>query len=293
MVFVLARLLLVVSGRLFFSIREGFHDLPVVVPCGQCTGCRLERSRQWAIRCMHEAALYEDNCFITLTYRDECIPEDGSLDRRAFPLFMKRLRKVICPRKVRYFHAGEYGDESGRPHYHACLFGFDFGDKVPWTVRRGFPVWRSGLLESLWPFGLSEIGSVSFESAAYVARYIMKKVTGEAAADHYLVCDGDTGVVTSRMPEYTTMSRRPGIGRPWLDLYKCEVYPSDGVVVRGKLMKPPRAYDVAMDLISPQTMRRVRARRVGRIDPAENTPERLEVRAIVRDANPNRTERGL
>ena len=111
-----------------FNPRDGFYDQPVDLPCGQCIGCRLERSRQWAIRCVHEASLHERNCFITLTYRDECLPTNGSLDLDAFQKFMKRLRRRFGE-GVRFFHCGEYGENFGRPHYHAILFNLDFSDK--------------------------------------------------------------------------------------------------------------------------------------------------------------------
>ena len=137
--------------------------------------------------------MHEENCFLTLTYDEAHLPVGGSLDRRAFPLFMKRLRKRLKGERVRYFHAGEYGADLGRPHYHSCLFGFDFSDKVYWTSRGGFPVWRSSTLEALWPFGFSEIGSVTFESAAYVARYITKKMLGAGAEGAYKVLDPETG----------------------------------------------------------------------------------------------------
>lgn len=233
---------------------------------------------------MHEASLYEENCFVTLTYDEEHVPPLGGLDRAAFPKFMKRLRKAIAPRKVRFFHAGEYGSRTGRPHYHACLFGYDFPDKREWTRRGGFPVWRSEALERLWSVGLSELGSVSFESAAYVARYIMKKVNGEAAADHYVRVDGATGEVASVSPEYTTMSRRPGIGRPWLDRYLCEVYPADGVVVRGRLMKPPRFFDRELEARMPEMFQRVVDARKAKRDRANETEARLGVRGKVAQA---------
>lgn len=283
------------SGKrsIVFSARDGYHDLPVLVPCGQCVGCRLERSRQWAVRCLHEASLSDRNCFVTLTYDDAHYPVGGSLDKSAFPKFMKRLRKEFPHERIRYFHCGEYGELLGRPHYHACLFGFDFPDKVAWTTRQGYPVWRSPVLESLWPFGLSEVGSVTFESAAYVARYILKKVTGSNAEDYYRVCDARTGEIVCRVPEYVTMSRRPGIGREWLEKYMCEVYPSDAVVVRGRLARPPRAYDVVLEACAPDAYRRVTARRVSRFDPAEATPERLAVQEKVLLARVSTFARGL
>lgn len=283
------------SGKLgvVFNVSDGYRDMPVVVACGQCWGCRLERSRQWAVRCMHEASLYEENCFLTLTYADEFLPKFGSLDKAAFPKFMKRLRKLISPKKVRFFHAGEYGARLGRPHYHACLFGHDFADKVPWSSRGGYPVWRSGQLEALWACGQSELGSVTFESAAYVARYIMKKVTGENAGEHYSTVDASSGEVVELEREYTTMSRRPGIGKPWLDRFMCEVYPEDSVVVRGRLMKPPRFYDLAYELTDSVGFQAVgRARRRAR-RPEDQTVERLEVREQVAQAKASLFKRSL
>lgn len=157
------------------------------VPCGQCVGCRLERSRQWAVRCVHEASLYTDNCFVTLTYNDDFLPEDRSLHYRHFQLFMKRLRKRHGD-GVRFYMCGEYGEKQGRPHYHACLFNFRFSDMRLWQERNGVKLYRSAELERLWPFGFCSVGEVTFESAAYVARYIMKKVTGDAAESHYTFC---------------------------------------------------------------------------------------------------------
>lgn len=220
----------------------------LMLPCGRCVGCRLERSRQWAARMMHEASLSRENSFITLTYDDAHMPEGATLVPRDFQLFMKRLRKSIYPKRVRFFHAGEYGDVFGRPHYHACLFGYDFDDKFLHTVRNGFPVWRSSSLEKLWEDGFSEIGSLTFESAAYVARYCTKKVTGPKAEAHY----------GGRHPEYATMSRGGrktgpgGIGMDWMNLYPTEVYPADSIVVRGHLSKPPRAYDKRFQAVNPE-----------------------------------------
>lgn len=202
------------------------------LPCGQCIGCRLERSRQWAVRCMHEASLHEQNSFITLTYDDEHLPKDWSLQKSHFQNFMKRLRKSISHR-VRYYHCGEYGDLNARPHYHALLFGHDFSDKRLHSERKEVRLFTSDQLQRLWPMGFSTIGEVTFESAAYVARYVMKKINGPAAEDHYY----------GRTPEYTTMSRRPGIAQKWYEKFKSDVYPRDYVVSRGFKSRPPRYYD--------------------------------------------------
>lgn len=242
------------SGRVRIGFDKG-HGRPFRVPCGKCQGCKLERSRQWAVRCMHESSLHDENCFVTLTYDDAHFPPAGSLVLADFQKFMRRLRKAIRPRKVRFYHAGEYGTQFGRPHYHAILFGFDFPDKVASTLRRGFQVWTSALLSSLWPSGFSEIGSVTYESAAYVAGYVVgASGKGVIGVD----CDG---VARQLKREYSTMSRRPGIGSGWLSRFGGEVYPADGVVVNGQLRKPPRYYDLAVAMELPEVFEEVRESR--------------------------------
>lgn len=214
------------------------------LPCGQCVGCRLERSRQWAIRCVHEAQMWSENCFITLTYGDEFTPVGGSLRYRDFQLFMRRLRKRFPGRKIRFFAAGEYGEEYARPHFHACLFNIDFADKVYWRKSEsGSRIFRSAVLEALWPFGFSSVGAVSFESAAYVARYVMKKITGDCAVDHYRVVDVATGEVFDRAAEFCHMSLKPGIGSGWFERYLSDVYPQGLCVINGKEVRAPKYYD--------------------------------------------------
>ncbi len=222
----------------------------LTLPCGQCVGCRLERSRQWAIRCVHEASLYENNCFITLTFNDEnLLKRDNpmSLDVRDFQKFMKRLRKEFG-NGIRFYHCGEYGDRYSRPHYHACLFNFTFPDLLLWKEVNGFRLYTSEILSRLWPYGYSSVGSVTFESAAYVARYIMKKITGKSADEFYQFIDFDSGEWYQRKSEYTTMSRKPGIGSGWFDKWgMVDTYPNDYVVMRGRKMRPPRYYDTKLD----------------------------------------------
>lgn len=269
---------------LVFNPSKGFSDLKVMLPCGQCIGCRLEKSRQWALRCMHESSMHDENCFITLTYKDEFLPAYRSLDRQAFSLFMKRLRKRFEPQRIRFYSCGEYGEESGRPHYHALLFGFDFPDKVFLRKRGDHSCWRSRALEQLWPFGLSELGSVSFDSAAYVARYVVKKVTGELAEAHYSRVDGSTGEVVQIEREYATMSRRPGIGRNWIDKFKGEVYRDDSVIVNGHHCKPVRYYDDVMAKDEPVLVARLKRKRGRNIDVLEQSPDRLATREVVATA---------
>lgn len=263
-----------------FNIRDAYIDLPRTVPCGQCVGCRLERSRQWAIRCHHEASLHEDNCFITLTYNEENLPADHSLSVRVFQLFMKRLRKKY-PHKIRFYACGEYGDRLGRPHYHACLFGHQFPDLKLWKKDRD-PLYRSPELEVLWPYGYSSIGNVTFNSAAYVARYIMKKINGPRADEHYCFIDED-GVIHQRRPEFTIMSRKPGVGALWLDKYASDIYPDDFVIINGKRMRPPRYYDENYERTYPDKYKKIQWTRKRNFSTRaeNNTPERLRVREII------------
>ena len=270
------------SGKrsIVFNPNDGFVDMEVTVPCGRCIGCRLEYSRQWAIRCMHEAALYDNNCFITLTYRDECLPESGSLRLKDFQDFMKRLRKKFGS-GIRFYHCGEYGDKFKRPHYHACIFNMDFDDRVLWRVQNDVPLYRSPSLEKLWPFGYSSVGNLTFESAAYVARYILKKQTGEKAWAHYADIDFDTGEIKFRDKEYTTMSRRPGIAAGWYEKFKGDVYPSDSVIVRGREMRPPRFYDGLYELESPEEL--LKLKKVRKIRALKNKEDNSYLRLSVRE----------
>lgn len=283
-----------VNGKssIVFKPKDGAYvDRPLELPCGQCVGCRLEHSRQWAVRCMHEASLHEHNSFITLTYSEENLPENGTLVLEDFQKFMKRLRKKfswLVPGKgkrkrrvypaLKFYHCGEYGDINGRPHYHACLFGIDFPDKVYWRMSRsGFKLYRSPMLEELWKFGNSEIGDVTFESAAYCARYVMKKITGDMADDHY----------KGRKPEYTTMSRRPGLGQGWYLKYKQELINNDGVLVNGHLTKPPRFYRGQFELENAHNQRRLaqnKSKRIKRVNsiPAEERSADNSRRALAK-----------
>lgn len=260
------------TGRrsIVFSLAEGFKDRPISVPCGKCIGCQLERARQWAVRCMHEASLYDDNCFVTLTYNDDCLPPGGTLVPEHFVLFMKRLRKKFGD-GIRFFHCGEYGSKLERPHHHALLFNHDFADRERMLVGGDSPLYRSSCLEKLWPYGFCTIGEVTFESAGYIARYSMKKVNGSSAAAHY----------AGRVPEYLTMSRRPGIGRRWIESYYKSVYARDELIVNGVRTKPPRYYDDVASKVIPKRLEAVRIRRAGR---ASVSPEHLGNRPLSREA---------
>lgn len=261
---------------LVFSPTASHSGLPIKLPCGQCIGCRLERSRQWAVRCLHENRCHDTSVFLTLTYDDCHLPASGSLVKRDLQLFMKRVRKSRCE-TLRFFACGEYGDTTNRPHYHVLLFGTDFADKRFYKeTPSGESIFSSDELSSLWPQGRNAIGAVSFESAAYVARYCLKKITGPSADWHY----------SGREPEFVNMSRRPGIGSSWLERFGSEVYTHDSVIIRGVEARPPRFYDNRYELVDPARMQLiVKSRRVtGKLFDPENSSRRRRTREVVKTA---------
>ncbi len=267
----------------------------ITVPCGRCSGCRLERSRQWAIRCSHEASLNDDNCFITLTYKNEHLPPYGSLQKAHFQKFIKRLRKANSGRKIRYYHCGEYGEKLNRPHYHACIFNYDFPDKKIFKQTHDVTLYTSELLAGLWPYGYSTTGDVTFKSAAYVARYVMKKINGTQMEEHYSVVDDKTGEIIMIQPEYTTMSLKPGIGAGWYKKWRDDVYPSDEVIIEGRKSKPPRFYDNMFEHDEPEEFNKIKMRReeIAEDHADDNTPERLAVREKVHTAQMRNLKREL
>lgn len=257
----------------------------IKIPCGRCVGCRLERSRQWSVRIMHESQLHAENSFITLTYDDGNVPSDYSLRYSDFQKFMKRLRKHTgLP--IRYYMCGEYGETFSRPHFHACIFGFRPNDGVEFSKSGDNLIYTSDILSELWPFGFSSFGQLTFESAAYVARYVVKKITGDAAKSHYEVIDDATGEVIQRVPEFAHMSLKPGIGSGWYDKFHTDVFPHDEVVSRGFPCKPPRYYDKLLKRTDPVMYDEIKLQRV--LDNyakwRDNTPERLAIKETVKNA---------
>lgn len=266
------------------------------VPCGQCIGCRLDHSRQWALRCLHEAKEHESNCFLTLTYDDDHLPLDHSLNKTHFQSFMKHLRHAVSPTKIRFFHCGEYGEKLSRPHYHALIFGYDFPDKV--LLKQGKnPLYTSPELSKIWKRGFSTIGEVTFDSAAYVARYATKKINGKGKTDHYWYDDRETGETFPLQQEYITMSRNPGIGDNWYEKYKADVFPSDMVVTlrdgKSYINSAPRYYAEKYKEEDPEAYKQLKHRREihALIHGEDQTPERLDARRICTERKQNQNKR--
>lgn len=315
------------DGEIVFAER-GDIQRNVTLACGQCIGCRLERSRQWAVRCMHEAKMHRHNCFLTVTYADEHLPQryftghyhprtgqpiySGNLDVRHTQLFLKRLRKALCKGRMtdqqrqqytathtadmglrpipplRFYLGAEYGEQYGRPHYHLCLFGYDPHDKLySGKSPAGHKMYTSQIIADAWKLGLHQLGELTFDSAAYTARYIMKKITGKQQKQKYEKICQETGEIINLKPEFNTMSRKPGIANQWFEKYNTDVYPRGKVIIRGHTANPPRYYDKQYEKRDPLGHEMLQWTKYleGRQHIADQTPERLSVREQVARAS--------
>lgn len=207
--------------------------------------------------------MHTHNSFLTLTYNEEHLPKEGNLLHDHFQLFIKRLREAAlqedehnptvlhrrhipngCHEQraiVRYHMCGEYGPMTGRPHYHANLFGVNFADKTIYKkTPAGSQLYISKTLDKLWALGQCTIGHLTWQTAAYTARYNMKKA-GEKNKNE--IINPETGEVIKRTPEYQKMSRNPGIGGNWIEKYITDVYPRGTVIVSASEVTAPRFYD--------------------------------------------------
>lgn len=213
------------------------------LPCGKCIGCRLERSRQWTLRCLYESRLHDRNSFVTLTYDDDSLPRtDCDLDLptlryRDVQLFLKRLRKK---HSVTFFCAGEYGGVTLRPHYHLLLFGVDFSDdRKPTVQRAGNQYFESDFLANLWPHGQSDISAVSPGSIAYTCQYVIDK---QSTADY-----------GSRTPPFCRMSLRPAIGKRFFDRFASDFRHGEAVA-NGRRQKLPRYFRNKLYELDPESV---------------------------------------
>lgn len=234
--------------------------------------------------------MHSDNCFITLTYSDETQP--ASLQYRDFQLFLKKLRAQQFSSygtKLRFYMCGEYGSKSKRAHFHACLFNVSFPDKIYYKkTELGDTLYVSSVLDKLWQFGFATIGALTLKSAAYCARYICGKVTGDLAEVHY----------GGREPEFNVMSRRPGIGSAWLQRFRSDVFPCDYVVsIDGHKDRVPRYYDRQNKRHDESELLRVKDDRCLRFQTpekrADNTVPRLAAKETVQLAAVSQLSRQL
>lgn len=261
----------------------------IKLPCNRCIGCKIQRSQEWATRCLHESQQHKHNSFLTLTISEEhlaAIAPGGSLSKYQHQTFTKRLRASLTHR-ISYYMCGEYGEKLGRPHYHYLIFGYDFPDKqFHKTSSSGEKLYTSPSLNRLWPYGKAWIGDVTYESCAYVASYIMKKLNGEKALEHYRRQD-EGGNDYWLEPEFNQMSRRPAIAYSWWQEFHSDVIAEDAVIKqKGGRMKPPRYYDKLLALMDPAAMAVIKMKRELRSQElaGDNTPARLADKETVTKA---------
>ena len=227
--------------------------------------------------------MHQQSWFVTLTYDDDHLPPVGSLHPPDVRNFLKRLRKDRPPGTVSYYLCGEYGSQTDRPHYHAILFGHPFPDRVHHRDDdAGRPVFVSPYLNLVWGLGNAEFTGFSSATAAYVSGYVQKKVESQNDPDFYLRYDPETGELHELVPEFSRMSRRPAVGRRWIEKYWREVYPRDEVVVNGYPQKPPRYYDRWLEQHHPEVAYEVKW---NRWDPdRDDSPEKLEAKRKIHEA---------
>lgn len=278
------------TGEVIFAAR-GKVSRELELPCGQCMDCRLSRQRDWAIRCFHEMKLHPENIFITLTYDNEHLPSNGSLDYRDFQLFAKRLRKSLLGGAVRFFMCGEYGERLSRPHYHAILFGYFPSDAKP----HGESAFGSDKLAKLWGKGYVHFTRADYGTAQYVAGYVTKKVTGKNAADHYQLLDQETGEIHQVTPEFCRMSLKPGIGKPWFDRFHRDYFPADSVIVNGKELPVPKYYNRLLEQLDGDTFEHVQHKRYlkGMTHYKNRDSARLRARELITRARQSTKKRNL
>lgn len=258
------------------------YSNPIDIPCGQCLGCRLEYSRQWATRCVLESFESQHNYFVTLTYSPE---NESSIKKDCFRFdvdtgevvsefqslslvpehlskFIKDLRRYFEYHYnftgIRFFACGEYGDKTMRPHYHMILFNCPIPDlKFECSNFQGDPFWSSEILSKIWGKGFVSISSCNFNTCSYVSRYMLKKQKGQGAKIYE-----DFGVV----PPFTRSSRNPGIARNFYDAFSDKIYSYDSLVItdsKGKAKKvmPPKYFDRLYDIECPEDFDRVKLKR--------------------------------
>lgn len=283
------------SRRHFRFYKPEVFQVPGCKP--KCVGCIEDKSRDWAVRAWHESMMHDENCFITLTFSDKFNPI--GLDHSIWQRFMKRFRRSIS-QPVSFFMAGEYGSLNFRPHFHACIFGFDFPDRVPWSVRDNVTLYTSVMLDKLWSdpvtgesYGFSSVGDVTFESAAYIARYVGKKAARSleqlpGLRPEYSKC-------SLKVPSVVPGNKPGGIGKNWFYKFKDSVVYDDAVtLLKGGKCKPPRYYDKRYEVENPVHYAKIKdMRKLKASLSKDNTPDRLRAREDVKKAQFSQLTRSL
>lgn len=245
------------------------------VPCGKCLECKINNSKQWALRSVAESCMHTDNWFVTLTYDDEHIPpsvltysrhsyEFGAwhpLVYEDFQAFKKRLLEYMRYHynvsDIRFMMCGEYGPTNGRPHFHAIFYGLPLPDVVKHSEQslsgKNYVYLTSEIIFNCWSKGFVTIGECNWETSAYVARYVLKKFNNLEEYDYQNLCFVNGWEPLP--PEMREASRRPGLGRPYYEAHKGEIYPLDKVVLpNGQVLKPCSYFDDLYDLEDPELL---------------------------------------
>lgn len=257
-----------------------------IIPCGQCIGCRLEYSRQWANRGYLESKCWDQNWFVTLTYDeaynfilDEIETSDGItytnpgdwngiLIPEHLTAFMKSLRQIMKREHgqdgIRFMACGEYGSEGQRPHYHIILFNCNLPLESFYNpkIKNHNLYWQNTIIERAWgngrePKGICNISEASWNNIAYTARYITKKVNG-ALSEHYYAEQG-------QVKEFFRVSRMPGIGELYYRQHKDEIYKYDCITIVNQegatTCKPPKYFDDLYEKEDPEGFKKIKEKR--------------------------------
>lgn len=255
-------------------------------PCNKCIGCRIQYGAEWGMRCFHESMMHEENTFPTFTYADENLPYNHSLYLTHLQTFFKRFRNYLSKEhpgvKISYFISGEYGGETSRPHYHAIIFGFKFPDQEWVSGEKTHKYYTSEIADKLWTHGNVTIADVTPETCNYVARYLLKDLRSNAWKSDYEIADPETGEIHQRKSPFSTMSRRPAIGKSWYEKYKADCFPSGYLIHQGRKTNVPGYYLKLLEQENPEEyQRQTEIRRKAlttNTAKRENKPERLAVR---------------
>lgn len=213
-------------------IRNSVTGNMMTVPCGHCLHCRLQKTREWAVRLNNELNYHEDSCFQTLTYRDDCRPTlpcgKSYLVKSDLQKFIKRMRKYFDDKKLKYFACGEYGEESKKCHFHLIIFGL--------SVKE-----MNEALPKLWTYGdpyCCKTGTVTPYSIQYVTGYVRKKLDGKGKLKGYFWC----------LPSEFQLSSQ-GLGLQYAEDYKDNIC-SSGMRLQGNVVSVPRYYNKKVEEIA-------------------------------------------
>lgn len=251
------------------------------IPCGNCIGCRLDYSREWANRGYLEAKCWDQNWFVTLTYDEDhiTVPEEtiddqgftytqeenwiGTLVPQELTAFMKALRQIMKREQkqdgIRFMACGEYGSEGERPHYHIILFNCNLPIDSFYNPRiiNNEIYWQNKIIERSWGKGICNISEANWNNIAYTARYITKKINGKESDQIYKE--------RGQIKEFFRVSRMPGIGQLYYEKHKKEIYDRDEIIIKNKAgivsSKPPEYFDRLYEQENPEEFKKIRAKR--------------------------------